>query len=342
MSTRTPIAALGKVAFIERLTAPFTSTTICGIGDDAAVVDKNATQVELIALAMMIEGTHFDLSYTPLEHLGLKIVTRAASNIYAMNGRGEYLALSVGLSTRFSVEEAEALYRGVELGCHRYGLELIGGDTAPSMTGLTLAATCIGVANKDRLTLRGGASASDLICTTGSLGGAYMGLKLLEREKRAGADHTIQKTIFSTHKYILDRQLQPIARLDILELLSQYDITPSAMTDITSGLASALLNICKSSQTGADIFLEKIPVHSAVSAMADELNADPIVAILNGGEDFELLFTAPIAHHKDLLALPEIHVIGFITENMEVALITPDGARIELTSPDFLKQSQND
>lgn len=337
MATRTPIGALGKNAFVERLTSPFNSTAICGIGDDAAVVERNPTEVELIASAMMLEGTHFDLSYTPLEHLGLKIVTRAVSNIYAMNGRGEYLTVSIGLSTRFAVEEAEALYKGVELGCRRYGLELVGGDTVPSITGLTIAATCIGVAAKDKLTFRSGASASDLICTTGSLGGAYMGLKLLEREKRAGADAEAQRAIFEAHKYVLDRQLQPHARLDVLELLAEYGITPTSMIDITAGLASALLNICKSSDVGAEVFLEKIPVHSEVSKVAEVMNADPIVAILNGGEDFELLFTAPITHHKDLLALPDIHVVGYITDGGAAEIITPDGEHIKITSPDFTK-----
>lgn len=337
MTTRTSIGSLGRAGFIERLTAPFHSTVVCGIGDDAAVVERQgADGLELISQTLMLEGTHFDLSYTPLEHLGLKLVTRAVSNIYAMNGRGELLTVSVGLSARFAVEEAEALYRGVELGCARYGLELIGGDTAPSLTGLTLSATCIGSARSDKLTLRSGAEASDLICVTGSLGGAYMGLQLLEREKRAGASHAEQKAIFESHRYILDRQLQPQARLDILELLSEYNITPTAMIDVCSGLSSATLHLCRSSAVGVDLFLDKIPVHSAVSAMAAELNSDPLVAILNGGEDFELLFTASIAHHKDLLALPGIHVIGYVTENVGVAsLITPDGEHIALTSQDF-------
>lgn len=335
MTTRTEITTLGRARFIERLTSPFTSTVTCGVGDDMAIVDRGQC-LELIGTTILTEGVDFDLSYTPLEHLGLKAVTAVVSNACAMNGTPRYITVAVGLSARFAVEEVEAVYRGVERGCQRYAVELIGGDTAPSMSGLTISITCIGEVDRDKVTLRSGASPSELICTTGSLGGAYMGLQLLEREKRAGAAGESTKEIFSSHKDILMRQLQPYARIDIIDELSAHQIVPTAMIDITSGLASALLSICKASGVGVRVHLNKLPVNGAVSAMAEELNADPIVAILNGGDDYELLFTAPASAHDELRSIPEINVIGFTTDlEMGAALVTPDGEAIQIQAPEY-------
>lgn len=330
---RTPISSLGKVAFIERLTSWATSDVVRSVGDDAAVIDRG-DRLELVAGCTMLEGVDFDLSYFPLEHLGQKLITRAVSNIYAMNGVAKYVTVSVGLSARFALEEAEALYSGVEAACSRYDVSLIGGNTSASLTGLVLAATAIGEVDKDRLALRSSAEVGDLICASGTLGAAYMGLKLLEREKRAGG--AAQREIFEKHIDIIGRQLNPTARLDVVELLAEYDIVPSSMIDLTSGLASGVLNLCHASGVGARIYLEKIPVAGSVSAMAEELNSDPLIAILNGGDDYELLFTAPVSHHKELSTLPDLHIIGHVVGAEQGAmLLTPDGGEIGITSPDF-------
>lgn len=330
---RTPISSLGKVAFVERLTSWATSDVVRAVGDDSAVIDRG-DRLELVAECTMLEGVDFDLSYFPLEHLGQKLITRAVSNIYAMNGVAKYVTVSVGLSARFALEEAEALYSGVEAACSRYDVSLIGGNTSASLTGLVLAATAIGEVDKERLALRSSAEVGDLICASGTLGAAYMGLKLLEREKRAGG--AAQREIFEKHIDIIGRQLNPIARLDVVELFEEYNIVPSSMIDLTSGLASGVLNLCHASGVGARIYLEKIPVAGSVSAMAEELNSDPLIAILNGGDDYELLFTAPVSHHKDLLALPDVQVVGHIVGAEQGAmLVTPDGSEIGITSPDF-------
>lgn len=335
MTTRTELNSLGRNRFVKHLTSPFSPSTIGGISDDAAVIDRGET-LELISKTLFMEGIDFDLSYTPLEHLGLKFVSVAVMNIYAMNGVPEYLMVGLALSSRFSVEEAEALYRGIERGCERYSVELIGGDTAPSLTGLTLSATVVGRVAKDSIALRSGASQDELLCSTGSLGGAYMGLHLLEREKRAGGVGLTTRDIFEKYKYILNKQLQPFARFDIIELLAENNIVPTSMIDISSGLASATLTLCEASEVGARIHLNKLPVNGEVSKMADELNADPIVAMLNGGDDCELLFTVPLSAHDKIKGLSDINVIGFITSKEQgAALVTPDGEAIQLTSPDF-------
>lgn len=335
MTERTELNSLGRNRFTKRLIEPFVTSTVAGISDDAAVIDRGE-KVELISKTLFMEGIDFDLSYTPLEHLGLKFVSIAVSNILAMNGTPEYIMVGIALSSRFSVEEAESIYRGIEHGCKRYSVELIGGDTAPSLTGLTLSATVVGSCTKERLALRSGASPDELLCTTGALGGAYMGLQLLEREKRAGGMGERLKEIFEGHKYILNKQLQPMARLDIIELLAESDIVPTSMIDISSGLASATLSLCDASGIGARIHLNKLPVNSDVSAMAEELHADPIVAALNGGDDCELLFTVPISAHDSIKNLADINIIGFTTPiEQGAALVTPDDEAIQITSPDF-------
>lgn len=335
MATRTEIATLGRARFIEQLTSPFTSTVTAGVGDDMAVIDRGEV-LELVGTTILTEGVDFDLSYIPLEHLGLKAVTAAVSNACAMNGVARYITVAIGISARFAVEEVEAIYRGVERGTIRYAVELIGGDTAPSMSGLTIAVTCIGEVSREKLTLRSGASPSELICTTGTLGAAYMGLQLLEREKRAGGMGDSTKSIFTAHKDILMRQLQPFARIDVIDELAAHDVLPTAMIDITSGLASAALALCRASGVGVRIHLSKMPVNGAVSQMAEELNADPIVAMLNGGDDFELLFTAPASAHDELRSIPDVNIIGFTTEvEMGAAIVTPDDEAIQIQSPEY-------
>ncbi len=337
MAQRTELNSLGRNRFIKHITEPFNSTIISSKSDDCAVIDRGEN-LELISKTLYMEGIDFDLSYTPLEHLGLKAISVAISNILAMNGTPEYIMVGLALSARFSVEEAEALYRGIERACEKYCVELIGGDTAPSLTGLTLSITAVGTVAKDSLTLRSGASRDELLCSTGVLGGAYMGLHLLEREKRAGGGGAASREIFENYKYILNKQLQPFARVDIIEILAESGIVPTSMIDISSGLASAALTLCESSEVGVRIHLNKLPVNPEVSRMADELNADPIVAMLNGGDDCELLFTLPISAHDSIQNLADIHVIGFTTSvESGAAIVTPDGEAIPLTSPDFKK-----
>ncbi len=332
---RTDFSKLGKVRFIERLTSKFSTSAITGIGDDCAVIERG-DELELISKTLFMEGVDFDLGYTPLEHLGLKLVSTAVSNIAAMNGVPQYITVGIALSARFCVEEAEALYRGIERGCEVYGVELIGGDTAPSLSGLTLSATVIGSAQKDSLTLRSGASENEIVCYTGTLGGAYMGLKLLEREKRAGASGEKTREIFENNKFLLNRQLQPFARVDIVELLKESDIAPTSMIDITSGLASAALSICTASQVGMRLHLNKIPINGEVQKMCDEMGLDPLIAILNGGDDLELLFTLPAAAHTSVEGIADIHIVGFTTDAQAgCALVTPDGEAVTLSSPDF-------
>lgn len=335
MSQRTELNSLGRNGFIQRLTAPFNTSTIGGISDDAAVIDRGET-LEVISKTLFMEGIDFDLAYTPLEHLGLKSISIAISNILAMNATPEYVMIGLALSARFSVEEAEALYRGVERAAEKYSVELIGGDTAPSLTGLTISITAVGSVRKDALTLRSGASTDELICATGTLGGAYMGLQLLEREKRAGTTPQTARSIFEKYTYILNKQLQPFARVDIIELLAENNIVPTSMIDISSGLAAATLSLADASGVGTRIHLNKLAVNPEVSRMADELNADPIVAMLNGGDDCELLFTVPIAMHDTIKGLADIHVIGFTTgAETGSAIVTPDGEAINLTSPNY-------
>ncbi len=335
MAHRTELNSLGRAKVIERLTSPFSSTVISGVGDDCAVIDRGST-LELISKTLLMEGIDFDLSYTPLEHLGLKAVGLAISNIVAMNGTASYIVVGVALSARFSMEEMEALYRGVGRACDMYGVELIGGDTASSITGLTLSVTAVGEVAKHSVVLRSGASPSEILCSTGTLGAAYMGLQLLEREKRAGATPDKMRAIFEDYKFILNRQLQPTARVDIVELLAQSDIVPTSMIDISSGLSSAVLSLCTASGVGARVHLNKLAVNSEVSRMAEELNADPVVAMLNGGDDCELLFTLPASLHDRVKDIADIAVIGFTTEPENgAAIVTPDGEAIQLTSPDY-------
>ncbi len=337
--SRTEIARLGKVAFVEQLTARFTHpihrSIRQGIGDDGAVIDRG-DYLEVISQATLLEGIDFDLSYTPLTHLGCKLVTAAVSNLCAMNAQSEFLTVSIGLSARFSVEEAESLYDGIRHGCKEYQLELIGGNTSSSITGLALAATVIGRTTSAELTLRSGARPNDLLCVSGNLGAAYLGLQLLEREKRVLRDNQVSQPQFEGYNYLLERQLKPTARVDILHALKTAGIVPTAMIDITRGLASATLHLCRRSDAGARIYLDRLPIASQSFALAEELRMDPVVAALNGGDDYELLFTAPLEHHQTLLTLPGIDVIGHITpaENGAV-LATPDGAEIPLRSPDW-------
>ncbi len=337
---RTEISALGKVAFVERLTQPFTTNSNTqirqGIGDDGAVIDRGGW-LEVVTQATMLEGIDFDLTYTPLEHLGYKLVTAAVSNLCAMGARAEYLTVSIGLSARFSVEDATALYEGIRRATEHYRLDLVGGNTSASLTGLLLSATAIGTTSDEELILRSGARDKELLCVTGNLGAAYLGLQLLEREKRVLQGNGVSRPeINREHAYILQRQLKPEARVDVLNQLREAGIRPTAMIDVTRGLASATLHLCQRSGVGARIYLNRIPIASETFRMAEEMHIDPVVAALNGGDDFELLFTAPLDKHRDLLTMAGVDVIGHIVPaSAGAALETPDGGEIRLQAPDW-------
>lgn len=342
---RTEISTLGKVAFVEQLTQPFATTEKArlrqGIGDDCAVIDRGEC-LEVIGQATMLEGIDFDLTYTPLEHLGYKLIVAAVSNICAMNAQAEYLTVSIGLSARFSVEDATSLYDGIRRASDEYRVALIGGNTSASLTGLNLMATAIGSTTEAELTLRSGAREQELLCVTGDLGAAYMGLQLLEREKRAlKGNEVVRPELAKEHAYLLQRQLKPEAREDVLRQLREEQIKPTAMIDITRGLASAALHLCRRSEVGVRIYLNRLPIASDTFRLAEEMHIDPVVAALNGGDDFELLFTAPLEAHQKLLAMPGVDVIGHIVPaSTGAALVTPDGGEIRLQAPDWTAREE--
>lgn len=329
---RTPISQIGKNAFVKLLTEPFGV-----VADDAAVIPRGE-YLELVTLTTMLEGVDFDLQYTPLEHLGYKAVVSAVSNIYAMNGTPEYVSISLGISARFVVEEIEAIYQGARRAMTDYGIELIGGNTSASFTGLTIAVTALGRVSPEKVARRSGAKETDLVCVTGNLGAAYMGLQVLEREKRAVGSSGITPKL-DGYNYLLQRQLKPSARQDVIAQLAENAIVPTSMIDITRGLASAALNLCQSSECGLRIYLDRLPIASQTFAMAEELGADPVVAALNGGDDYELLFTVPLELHQQMAAISGIDIVGHIVAPTKgAALTTPDGSEIMLQSPDFTSQ----
>lgn len=332
---RTEIATLGEFGLIDYLTKgiqPLHASTQKGIGDDAAVLSYPADKQVLVTTDLLLEGVHFDLVYTPLKHLGYKAAVVNFSDIYAMNGTPRQITVSLGISKRFSVEDMEMLYAGIRLACEDYGVDIVGGDTTSSLTGLTISITCIGEADKDKVVYRNGAQETDLICVSGNLGAAYMGLQLLEREKAVlnGSDKDVQPD-FAGKEYILERQLKPEARKDIIEKLAEAGIQPTAMMDISDGLSSELMHICKQSNKGCRIYEEHLPIDYQTAAMAEEFNMNLTTCALNGGEDYELLFTVPLACHEKIQDISDIRMIGHITKpELGCALITRDGQEFEL------------
>ncbi|MDE5876318.1 MAG: thiamine-phosphate kinase [Muribaculaceae bacterium] len=330
----TEIGTLGEFGLIEHLTKDFplrNPQTKKGVGDDAAVIgfgDKEA----LVTTDLLLEGIHFDLRYVPLKHLGYKAAVVNFSDIYAMNGTPKQITVSLGISSRFTVEHIEALYAGIKLACEIYGVDLVGGDTSASVTGLVISITCLGEAASDEIVYRDGAKESDLICVSGDLGAAYMGLQLLERENKvaAGSGQEFQPD-FSGKEYILERQLKPEARKDIIELLRSKGIKPTAMMDVSDGLSSELLHICKASDTGCRVYEDKIPIDYQTAVMAEELNMNLVTAAMNGGEDYELLFTVPLTDHEKIKDLDGVRMIGYITKpELGCALVTRDGAELPI------------
>ena len=336
---RTEISELGQFGLIDRLTAditPTAATTLKGAGDDAAVIAADKDDATVVSTDTLLEGVDFDLTYFPLKHLGYKAVTVAISDVLAMNARPGQLLVSLGVSSKMSVEALDDLYEGIRFACKEYGTDLVGGDTRASLTGLVIGVTAVGRARRDTLAYRSGARFNDLICITGNLGAAYMGLQLLEREKRVLSDVKNPEPQFGGYEYLLQRYLKPRARKDIIDLLAAEKIVPTSMTDITDGLASEVLQICKASKCGARIYLDRIPLAKQTSALAEEMHADPVVAALNGGEDYELMFTVPLALQEQVMQLGVVDVVGHITrESTGAYLVTPDGSDIKLRAQGF-------
>ncbi len=330
---RTEISTLGEFGLIKHLTEKFSiknSTTLKGVGDDAAVLEYKDKQV-LVTTDLLLEGIHFDLVYTPLKHLGYKAAVVNFSDIYAMNGRPKQITVSIGVSKRFSVEDLTQIYDGIELACQQYGVDLVGGDTSASLTGLTLSITCIGEGEKDKVVYRNGAKANDLICVSGDLGSAYMGLQLLEREKIVFSANAESQPDFDGKDYILQRQLKPEARKDIIEALANKGVVPTAMMDISDGLSSELIHICTQSNAGCRIYEDKIPINYQAVVMAEELNMSIVMAALNGGDDYELLFTASIDDYEKIIAMEGVGIIGHMTKpELGLNLIGREGEEIAL------------
>lgn len=327
----TEISSLGEFGLIDRLTRDFplrNSSSHKGVGDDCAVMQYPDTDV-LVSTDLLVEGIHFDLTYVPLKHLGYKAAVVNFSDIYAMNGHPRQITVSLAISRRFTVEHMEELYAGIRLACDIYGVDLVGGDTTSSRSGLVISITAIGDAPRDRIVYRSGAKDTDLICVSGDLGAAYMGLQLLEREKVASAGQKDFVPQFGGKEYLIERQLKPEARRDVIENLAKHGIIPTSMMDVSDGLSSELLHICKASDVGCRVYEDRIPIDYQTALMAEELNMNLVTAAMNGGEDYELLFTIPLHAHEEIKKIPGVKVIGHITKpSLGAALITRDGAEI--------------
>ena len=344
------ISELGEFGLIERLAKDITTknaSTIMGIGDDCAILAPTEEMRSVVTTDLLMEGVHFDLTYVPLRHLGYKAVMVNLSDVFAMNAQPRQLTVSLAISSKFQVEDIEELYAGMRMACEKWNVDIVGGDTTASLTGLAISITAIGEARPEDIVLRSGAKPTDLICVSGNLGAAYMGLQLLEREKaiyneqveaarKSGSKEQMellrdQQPDFSGREYILERQLKPEARGDIIKTLRQAGIHPTSMMDISDGLSSELMHICKQSQTGCRIYEERLPLDYQTAAMAEELNLNVSTCALNGGEDYELLFTVPLAMNDTVSALEDIHVIGYITEEEKgLALVTSNGSEFAL------------
>lgn len=332
-NNRTEIATLGEFGLIKHLTKDIeiqNSETQYGVGDDAAVLEFKEQQT-LVTTDLLMEGVHFDLTYTPLKHLGYKAAIVNFSDIYAMNGTPKQITVSLAVSKRFCIEDLEQFYDGLKLACQLHHVDIVGGDTTSSVTGLAISITCIGVAEKEQIVYRNGAKETDLICVSGDLGAAYMGLQLLEREKAVFEGQEEANPDFTGKEYLLERQLKPEARKDIVEALAKEGILPTSMIDISDGLSSELMHICTQSNTGCRIYEERIPIDYQTAVMAEELNMNVSTCALNGGEDYELLFTVPLTLHDKVTSMKGIKVIGHITKpELGCGLITRDGQEFEL------------
>lgn len=331
---RTELEQLGEFGLIDQLTKKFETKnpeTLFGIGDDAAVLEGKEDKVRLVSTDMLLEGIHFNLMYMPLKHLGYKAVSVNVSDLCAMNGKAEQITVSLAVSNRFPVEALEELYEGIRAACEHYKVDLIGGDTTSSVSGLILSISVIGTASKKDVVYRSGAKENDLLVVSGDLGGAYMGLQVLEREKEVfKANPNIQPDL-DGHDYILQRQLKPEARVDVIDILKELEVVPTSMIDISDGLASEVLHLCKASGVGCHVYDEKLPIDAATSTTALDFNINPNTAAMNGGEDYELLFTIGQSDYEKIASNPNFTVIGHIThQNDGMYLIDRNGAAVEL------------
>ncbi|MBR1713211.1 MAG: thiamine-phosphate kinase [Alloprevotella sp.] len=337
------ISELGEFGLISHLTKglqPQNASTVLGVGDDCAVLSYPDKHV-LVTSDMLMEGIHFDLVYTPLQHLGYKAAQVNFSDIYAMNGTPRQLVVSIAVGSRLQVEHLDDFYAGLRLACERHGVDIVGGDTCSSLTGLAISLTCIGEAAPEDIVRRSGAQVNDLVCVSGNLGAAYMGLQLMEREKqvfesRPATDIEAAQPDFSGHEYLLERLLKPEARRDIVQRLREAGIRPTAMMDVSDGLSSELLHICQSSKCGCRIYEERIPLDYQTAVCAEEFNMNVTTCALNGGEDYELLFTVPLTAHEKVSAIEDVRVIGAITKPETGAiLVTRDGNEFPLRAQGF-------
>ena len=332
------IANLGEFGLIDKLTEGFSckqANTVKGVGDDAAVISFG-DQCLVVTTDMLLEGIHFNLMYVPLKHLGYKSVVVNISDVCAMNAVPRQITVSLAISAKYTLEMIEELYQGIRLACDRYGVDMVGGDTTTSLTGMVISITALGTAHPDELTYRSGAQPGNLLCVTGDLGGAYLGLQLLERENEVFKVHPGSQPKFEGYDYILQRQLKPKARNDIRDALKTLGIKPTSMIDISDGLSSEIMHLCKASGTGCHLYEEKIPFDQQTREMALEFNINPLVAALNGGEDYELLFTIPLEDYSKVKDDPDISVIGHMTQPEEgTLLITSGGSAIPLTAQGF-------
>lgn len=340
---RTEISTLGEFALVRQLTDKIPtihSSTIKGIGDDAAIIRGDDKLETVVSHDLFLEGIHFDLTYTPLKHLGYKVVVAAVSDIYAMNAEPRQIVVGLGVSARFCVEDLEELYSGIRLAAEHYNLDIVGGDTTSSMTGLTLSLTALGVGVRSRLTYRSGAKPTDLVCVTGNLGAAYMGLQLLEREKRVFAGETGDFTPdFSGREYILERQLRPQAKRHVVEDLAKRGIVPTSMIDVSDGLASELRHLTYESGVGVRIYEDRLPIDYETASMAEEFNLNVTTVALNGGDDYELVFTIPLGMMDQIKDMDDVHVIGHITEaSLGACLVARDGTELELVAQGWTAQ----
>lgn len=342
---RTPISQLGEFGLIDRLTddiRPVNASTVKGVGDDAAVLEPGGRQV-LVSTDMLVEGVHFDLSYTPLKHLGYKSVVVNLSDIYAMCGTPQQVVVSLAVSNRFPVEALDELYAGMKLAAGLYGVDIVGGDTTSSVSGLVISVTVMGYVEKDKAVYRNGAREGDLVVVTGDLGGAYMGLQVLRREKKTWEVNPAWQPDLEPYQYIVERQLKPEARRDIPPLLESLGVRPTAMIDISDGLSSEMLHICRQSGVGVQLYEDKIPKDPQTLTTADEFSLDASTVALSGGEDYELLFTMPLADYDKIKGNPHLTPIGHITAaGTPCQLVLRDGSAVELRAQGWNSFSPGD
>lgn len=340
----TTIDTLGEFGLIRHLAKSISvknPETKLGIGDDAAAVDMY-NQLTLISTDMLVEGIHFDLSYVPLKHLGYKAVIVNLSDIYAMNGTPKQITVSIALSSKFTIDAVEEFYSGMQLACERHQVDIVGGDTTSSLRGMTISITVIGSVSPGKMVKRSTASINDLICVSGDLGSAYLGLQILRREKEVFLQNPKAQPDLKNYEYLIERQLKPEARKDIIQKLSEVGVVPSSMIDISDGLASELMHICTSSKKGCRIYEDKVPVDMQAGEVSEEFNLSPVICALNGGEDYELLFTISPSDYEKVKELKDISIIGHITDESSGAfMVGSSGSEMEITAQgwDALKRN---